>query len=111
MYFTHRGEKYMLPSEEQLTSLQEALARGARAGDSECAEAMRDLVNTVTVFRDTAKSGGVKVEIVGRLTALLTYEANTFGMGWQTGASGSRSVSGRCDVSFRPLADMLARAS
>ena len=30
--------------EEQLTSLQEALDRGARAGDSECAEAIRDLV-------------------------------------------------------------------
>jgi site-specific DNA recombinase len=61
--------------EEQLTSLQEALARGARAGDSECAEAMRDLVDTVTVFRDTAKSGGVEVEIVGRLTALLGEKA------------------------------------
>jgi site-specific DNA recombinase len=61
--------------EEQLTNLQEALARGARAGDSECAEAIRDLVDTVTVFRDTSKSGGVEVEIVGRLTALLGEEA------------------------------------
>ena len=61
--------------EEQLTSLQEALDRGARAGDSECAEAIRDLVETVTVFRDTSKPGGVEVEIVGRLTALLGEKA------------------------------------
>ena len=61
--------------EEQLTSLQEALDRGARAGDSECAEAIRDLVETVTVFRDTSRPGGVEVEIVGRLTALLGKKA------------------------------------
>jgi site-specific DNA recombinase len=52
--------------EDQLTSLQEALDKGVRAGDSQCAEAIRDLVETVTVFRDTSKPGGVEVEIVGR---------------------------------------------
>ena len=61
--------------EEQLTNLQEALDRGTRTGDSECAEAMRDLVETVTVFRDASKLGGVEVEIVGRLTALLGEKA------------------------------------
>jgi site-specific DNA recombinase len=61
--------------EEQLTNLQEALDRGTRTGDSECAEAMRDLVETVTVFRDPSKLGGVEVEIVGRLTALLGEKA------------------------------------
>jgi Resolvase, N terminal domain len=61
--------------EEQLTNLQEGLDRGARDGDSECAEAIRDLVETVTVFRDTSKPGGVEVEIVGRLTALLGEKA------------------------------------
>jgi site-specific DNA recombinase len=61
--------------EEQLMSLQETLARGASAGDSECAEAIRDLVETVTVFCDTSKPGGVEVEIVGRLTALLGEKA------------------------------------
>jgi site-specific DNA recombinase len=40
------------------------------AGDSESAEVMQDLVETVTVFRDSRKLGGVEVEIVGRLTAL-----------------------------------------
>ena len=61
--------------EEQLTRLQETLDRGVRAGDSESAEAMRDLVETVTVFRDPSKSRGVEVEIVGRLTALLGENA------------------------------------
>ncbi len=36
---------------------------------------MRDLVETVTVFRDPSKSGGVQVEIAGRLTALLGKQA------------------------------------
>ena len=45
------------------------------AGDSESAEVMQDLVETVTVFRDSRKLGGVEVEIVGRLTALLGEKA------------------------------------
>ena len=56
---------------EQLGKLQDALAKGINAGDSDGAEAMRDLVETVTVFRDTSRPGGVEVEIAGRLTALL----------------------------------------
>ena len=36
---------------------------------------MRDLVETVTVFRDLSKPGGVVVEIAGRLTALLGEQA------------------------------------
>ena len=36
---------------------------------------MRDLVETVTVYRDSTKAGGVEVEIVGRLTALLGEKA------------------------------------
>ena len=55
---------------EQLAKLQDALAKGI-AGDSDGAEAMRDLVETVTVFRDTSRPGRVEVEIAGRLTALL----------------------------------------
>ena len=34
-------------------------------------EAIRDLVETVTVFRDPSRPSGVTVEIAGRLTALL----------------------------------------
>jgi site-specific DNA recombinase len=54
-----------------LARLQDASAKGISAGDSEAAEAMRDLIETVTVSRDTSRSGGVEVEIAGRLTALL----------------------------------------
>ena len=57
--------------EEQLERLEEALAKGAKAGDGEAAEAIRDLVETVTVFRDPERPGGVSVEIAGRLNALL----------------------------------------
>lgn len=61
--------------EEQLLQLEKALGRGVSAGDAEAAEAIRDLVDTVTVFRDSARSGGVVVEIAGRLNALLGQEA------------------------------------
>lgn len=61
--------------EEQLTRLQAALAGGIRDGDTECAEAIRDLVETVTVFRDSSRAGGVQVEVSGRLTALLGEQA------------------------------------
>ena len=57
--------------EQQLLQLQDALAKGMSAGDSEPAEAIRDLIETVTVFRDPSRPGGVTVEIAGRLTALL----------------------------------------
>ncbi len=61
--------------EEQLTRLQAALADGIRDGDTECSEAIRDLVETVTVFRDSARAEGVQVETSGRLTALLGEQA------------------------------------
>ena len=61
--------------EDQLEQLEKALGRGVSAGDAEAAEAIRDLVETVTVFRDPARPGGVAVEIAGRLNALLGQEA------------------------------------
>ena len=57
--------------EQQLADLQDALAKGIRSGDSEAAEAIRDLVETVTVSRNPSGLGGVVVEITGRLNALL----------------------------------------
>jgi site-specific DNA recombinase len=66
--------------EEQLTRLQEGLAKGIMAGDSESSEAMRDLVETVTVFRDPSRIGGIEVEIAGRLTALLGETAYPHGV-------------------------------
>jgi site-specific DNA recombinase len=58
-----------------LEQLEKALGRGVSAGDTEAADAIRDLVQTVTVFRDPARPGGVAVEIAGRLNALLGREA------------------------------------
>jgi site-specific DNA recombinase len=57
--------------EQQLGQLQEALAKGVRDGDSDAADAIRELAETVTVFRDPSRPGGVEVEIAGQLTALL----------------------------------------
>jgi site-specific DNA recombinase len=61
--------------EQQLADLQDALSKGIRGGDSEAAEAIRDLVETVTVSRDPSRLGGVAVEIAGRLNALLGERA------------------------------------
>jgi hypothetical protein len=61
--------------EQQLVQLQDALSKGINAGDSDAAEAIRDLVETVTVFRDPSRAGGVTIEIVGRLNALLGEQA------------------------------------
>ncbi|WP_442868855.1 recombinase family protein [Bradyrhizobium sp. CCBAU 53380] len=61
--------------EEQLGRLEEALGKGVSAGDGEAAEAIRDLVETVTVFRDPGRPSGVAVEIAGRLNALVGEKA------------------------------------
>ncbi|MGY8667408.1 hypothetical protein Q3C01_34335 [Bradyrhizobium sp. UFLA05-109] len=78
--------------EEQLGRLEEALAKGASAGDGEAAEAIRDLVETVTVFRDPARPGSVAVEIAGRLNALLGDRAypNQVKEVWGKVAAGER---------------------
>jgi site-specific DNA recombinase len=60
---------------QQLVQLRDALSKGINAGDSDAAEAIRDLVETVTVFRDPSPPGGVTVEIAGRLNALLGEQA------------------------------------
>jgi site-specific DNA recombinase len=57
--------------ERQLERLQQTLEAGIAAGDTEAAQAIRDLVESVTVTRDPNRFGGVQVEIRGRLTALL----------------------------------------
>ena len=59
--------------EHQLLRLQDALSKGITAGDSDATEAIRELAETETVkiFRDPVRPGGVTVEIAGRLTALL----------------------------------------
>jgi hypothetical protein len=61
--------------ERQLATLQDALSKGINAGDSEAADAIRDLVETVTVFRNPARPGGVVAEIAGRSNAPLGEHA------------------------------------
>ena len=61
--------------QEKLVGLQDALSKGIKAGDSDAAEAIRGLVETVTVFRDPSRPGGITVEIAGRLNALLGEQA------------------------------------
>jgi site-specific DNA recombinase len=58
-----------------LLRLESALGKGVSAGDSEATEAIWELVEIVTVFKDPARLGGVAVEITGRLNALIGEEA------------------------------------
>ena len=66
--------------EAMLGRLSEALAAGINRGDAEGAEALRDLVDTVTVRPNPDHRGGVAVEISGRLNALLGEVAYPHGV-------------------------------
>jgi site-specific DNA recombinase len=61
--------------EQQIRRLQDSLSKGVRSGDAEAAQAIRELVDTVTIHRDRSKPGGVEVIIAGRLNALLGDDA------------------------------------
>lgn len=76
--------------EEQLENLQDALAEGMRSGDRECAEAIRGLVETVTVYRDPSEPGAVEIEIAGRLNSILGDRAYPNGVKrvWSGGSGG-----------------------
>ncbi len=65
--------------EQQLVELRDALSKGIRAGDSEAPEAIRELIETVTVFRDHSRLGGVTVEITGRLRTAATLSESLLG--------------------------------
>jgi site-specific DNA recombinase len=61
----------------QLERLQEALQAGIAAGDKEGSEAIRDLVEAVTV-RSGERAGSVAVEITGQLSVLLGDGASVY---------------------------------
>lgn len=63
--------------EGQLASLQEALGKGVREGDTECAGAIRELVDAVTVFRDPARFGGVQDGVPFQSSSWLLATADT----------------------------------
>lgn len=71
--------------EVQLGRLAEVLGRPIARGDAEAANAIRDLVETVTIRRDT--HGHIDVEVVGRLTRLLGEEAFPNGLRRAVGGS------------------------
>ena len=100
--------------ERQLATLQDALSKGINAGDSDAAEAIRDLVETVTVFRDPARPGGIVVEIAGRLNALLgenAYPNKVRGV-WGKVVAGERFIRSPPSISaFSPSAAPLAEAT
>jgi site-specific DNA recombinase len=52
-------------------------------------EAIRNLVETVTAFRDPSRPRGVTVEIVGRLSALLGEQAYPRQGSWSVAENGS----------------------
>jgi hypothetical protein len=51
--------------EQQFIQLQDALSKGINAGDSDAAEAIRDLVETVTVFRDPSVQAASRLRSPG----------------------------------------------
>lgn len=55
----------------QIATLQESLASGLAAGDDAGAQALRDLVEAVTVSRDPQRAGGLRIAIAGRLDRIL----------------------------------------
>jgi site-specific DNA recombinase len=61
--------------EDQVVRLENVLGKGFSAGDTEAAEAIRDLVETITVSRNVTRPGGVRVEISGRLNSLIGGQA------------------------------------
>ena len=51
--------------QEQLLELQGALSKAINTGDSDAAEAIRGLVETVTVFRDPSRPGASRLKLPG----------------------------------------------
>jgi DNA invertase Pin-like site-specific DNA recombinase len=72
--------------EQQLDRLAESIGKGIAAGDVRLAAAIRDLVETVTVRRER---GGIRVEIAGKLNALLGDRAFPNGRAFVAGNSGA----------------------
>ena len=51
-----------------------------RSGDRECAEARRELVETVTVYRDPSEPGAIEIEISGHLNLIPGERADPNGV-------------------------------
>ncbi|MGY6248055.1 hypothetical protein ACXIUS_10910 [Bosea thiooxidans] len=61
--------------EEKIADLQRALGRGERLGEGDHAKALRDLVESVTVYREERRSERISIMITGRLSSILAEGA------------------------------------
>ena len=61
--------------EAQVAALQTAMTQELRRGDSEPARILRELIETVTVKAEPSAPSGLRIEIAGRLRALLGERA------------------------------------
>jgi DNA invertase Pin-like site-specific DNA recombinase len=61
--------------EDQVAALQTAMTHELRKGDSEPARVLRELIETVTVNAEPSAPSGLRIEIAGRLRALLGNRA------------------------------------
>jgi hypothetical protein len=71
----------------KLERLQAAIEQGTSEGNTEYGQAIRDLVECVTVRRDDSRPDGFRIEVIGRLNALLGEKAfpNVGGLGGSGG--------------------------
>lgn len=67
--------------EEKLENLRNAIDKGMQEDEGRSAQALRDLVHTVTVYRDPTSDKGVRVEIAGALNALIDLQMSSSGVG------------------------------
>ena len=91
-----------------MAKLQEVLEAGIRAGDTEAASAIRDLIDTVVVRRDNTDPDGFVAKINGRLDVLLGTARNRNGAEQSVGklVAGARYVP--LQIEMRPMERFLA---
>lgn len=65
--------------EEVLTNLRDAVNRGLDEGEGQAAQALRNMVHKVTVYRDESSDKGVRVEIEGALNPLVSLRMDSHG--------------------------------
>ncbi|MDR3570967.1 MAG: recombinase family protein [Candidatus Pacebacteria bacterium] len=66
--------------ERQLCDLHAAFNAGLGAGDNAGCEALRDLIDKVTIYRKNDRAGRVRIEIAGKLNALLGADPHPRGL-------------------------------
>jgi len=80
--------------ERKLERLQEVIAKDMKDGEPDYAQAIRDLIERITVRRDPDEPNGVQIEITGRLEKLLGEKLlpSGKGVGGTIGSGGPRQL-------------------